>query len=118
MNAVKEKITPYKEKIKDGRVFAHSDSYNDAVTIEIITEELFRNIILATVCIFIVTLLLLTDILGSLMVLFCVIFTIVDVAGFMHFWGLTIDTVSALLLTVNINLACDSVSVEQAKLIF
>ena len=104
MNDVKDKVAPYKDKIvqgsSSGRVFAHSESYNDAVTIEIITNELFRNIILAIVCIFVITLLLLTDILGSLMVLFCVIFTVIDVAGFMHFWGLTIDTVSALLLTV------------------
>ena len=101
---MEDKVALHQDKIgksgNGGRVFAHSDSYNDAVTIEIITTELFRNIILAIVCIFIITLLLLTDILGSLMVLFCVIFTIVDVAGFMHFWGLTIDTVSALLLTV------------------
>ena len=104
MNEVEDKVAAHQDKIgqsgNGGRVFAHSDSYNDAVTIEIITTELLRNIILAIVCIFIITLLLLTDILGSLMVLFCVIFTIVDVAGFMHFWGLTIDTVSALLLTV------------------
>ena len=104
MNEVEDKVAAHQDKIgqsgNGGRVFAHSDSYNDAVTIEIITTELLRNIILAIVCIFVITLLLLTDILGSLMVLFCVIFTIVDVAGFMHFWGLTIDTVSALLLTV------------------
>ena len=45
-------------------------------------------------------LVLLTDVLASLMVLISVIMTLIDVAGFMHFWGLTVDTVSAVLLTV------------------
>ena len=83
-----------------GRMFAHSGLYSNYVTIEIITEELLRNIILATVCIFFVTLILLTDFVASLMVLISVVMTLIDVAGFMHFWGLTVDTVSAILLTV------------------
>jgi Niemann-Pick C1 protein len=83
-----------------GRIFAHSDLYTDYVTMEIITSELFRNILLATIAIFIVTIILLADLIGSLMVLLSVVLTLVDVGGFMHFWGLTIDTSSALLLTV------------------
>jgi Niemann-Pick C1 protein len=83
-----------------GRIFAHSAPYADCITMEIITTELYRNIILAIVAIFIGTIILLADLVGSLMVLLSVVFTVVDVGGFMHFWGLTIDTSSALLLTV------------------
>ena len=104
MNEVEDKVATHQDKIgqsgNGGRVFAHSDSYNDAVTIEIITTELLRNIILAIVCIFVITLLLLTDILGSLLVLICVLITLLDVAGFMYFWGLTIETITSLLITV------------------
>ena len=32
----------------------------------------------------------------------CVVLTLVNVAGFMHFWGLTIDTVSACYLIISI----------------
>jgi Niemann-Pick C1 protein len=83
-----------------GRIFAHSQQYSDYVTMEIITTELYRNIVLAIVAIFIVTIILLGDLVGSLMVLLTVVLTLVDVGGFIHFWALTLDTSSALLLTV------------------
>ena len=89
-----------KSEPNEGRLFAYSQQYDNYITIEVITAELLRNIILASVCIFCVTLVLLTDVLASLMVLISVIMTLIDVAGFMHFWGLTVDTVSAVLLTV------------------
>ena len=102
MNEVFDIVKKYESKIdpNEGKVFAYSKQYDNYITIEVITAELLRNIILASVCIFLVTLVLLTDILASLMVLISVIMTLIDVAGFMHFWGLTVDTVSAVLLTV------------------
>ena len=102
MNEVFDIVKKYESKIdpNKGRVFAYSGQYDNYITIEIITAELLRNIILASVCIFLVTLVLLTDVLASLMVLISVVMTLIDVAGFMHFWGLTVDTVSAVLLTV------------------
>jgi len=102
MNEVFDIVKKYESKIdpNKGRLFAYSQQYDNYITIEVITAELLRNIILASVCIFFVTLVLLTDILASLMVLISVIMTLIDVAGFMHFWGLTVDTVSAVLLTV------------------
>ena len=95
-------VDKHKDKIDPGhgRVFALSDQYSNYVTIDVITSELFRNIILAVVCIFIVTLLLLTDFLASLYVLLSIVITLIDVAGFMNLWGLQIDTITALLLTV------------------
>ena len=33
--------------------------------------------------------------LGSVYVLLCVVLTLVDLCGYMHFWGLTIDVVSS-----------------------
>ena len=104
MNELFDIVKKYESKIDldspNGKVFAYSGQYNNFITIEIIEAELLRNIILASVCIFLVTLVLLTDVLASLMVLISVILTLIDVAGFMHFWGLDIDTVSAVLLTV------------------
>ena len=55
-------------------------------------------------CIFITTLLLLADVIISVLVLICVVFSLVDVGGFMHFWGLTIDTVSCNNLIIAIGL--------------
>ncbi len=58
-------------------------------------------------CVGATTLLLLSDLLSSFLVLSSVVLTLVDVAGFMHFWGLTIDTVSACLLIIAIGLSVD-----------
>ena len=66
--------------------------------------ELYRNMALAIGCIFITTLFLLADVTASILVLICVVFSLVDVGGFMHFWGLTIDTVSCNNLIIAIGL--------------
>ena len=39
---------------------------------------------------------------GFFQVLICVVLTLVNVAGFMHFWGLTVDTVSCTNLIIAI----------------
>ena len=51
--------------------------------------ELYRNICLAFACIFVTTLLLLSDFLASVQVLLAVLFTLVNVGGCMYFWGTT-----------------------------
>ena len=61
----------------------------------------------ATICVFITTLFLLNSVITSLTVIFCVILSLVDVAGFMHFWGVTIDTVSCINLVIAIGLCVD-----------
>ena len=83
-----------------GRVFAYSADYSSVVTLDNLTEDVLRNTLLAVLCIFLVTLLLLSNLLASALVLGCVMLTILDTAGFMYWWGLTIDAVSSLLLTV------------------
>ena len=83
-----------------GKVFAYSADYSSVVTLDNLTEDVLRNTLLAVLCIFLVTLLLLSNLLASALVLGCVMLTILDTAGFMYWWGLTIDAVSSLLLTV------------------
>ena len=54
---------------------------------QIIMGELYRNICLAFACIFVTTLLMLSDFLASVQVLLTVLFTLVNVGGSMYFWG-------------------------------
>ena len=82
-------------------------TYSVWETDEIIAGELYRNIGLAMICVFVTTLILLADLRASLMVLFCVILALIDVGGFMHFWDLTIDTVSCNNLIIAIGLCID-----------
>ena len=74
---------------------------------QIITWELYRNMAGAMVCVLITTILLIANLQTCLMVLTCVVFTLVNVGGFMHFWGLTIDTVSCIDLVLAIGLCVD-----------
>ena len=44
---------------------------------------------------------------GSLLVMMCVLLTTLDVAGFMHWWGLTIDITSMNVLIISVGLCVD-----------
>ncbi|KAJ8305670.1 hypothetical protein KUTeg_016215 [Tegillarca granosa] len=73
----------------------------------VIQEELYRNLGIASASVFVVTLILIANVWTSLMVFSCVVATSVNVCGFMQFWGLTIDTVTSNLLILAIGLTVD-----------
>ncbi|KAK2157172.1 hypothetical protein LSH36_196g03007 [Paralvinella palmiformis] len=74
---------------------------------KVIKKELFRNLGLAFICIFLMTLILLDNFVACLLVCLCVIMSLIDVGGCMQFWGLTIDEVTAINLIVAIGLTVD-----------
>ena len=74
-----------------GRVFPISYFYPAWETDEIIANELYRNIGLAIICVSVTTLLLLRNLITSGLVILCVLLSLVDVAGFMHFCILVHD---------------------------
>ena len=75
---------------------------------QIISEELYRNVALAFLCIMVTTLALLSNVIGCVEVLLSVVLTMLNVSGMMHFWGLTIETVSCTNLIICIGLCVDS----------
>ena len=90
-----------------GHIFPLSEGYTLSETDEIIAVEMYRNIGLAILCVFAITLVLLTNLFASILVLLCVFLSLVNVGGFMHFWGLTIDTVTCTNLVIAIGLCVD-----------
>ena len=72
-----------------------------------ITRELIRNLCIALACVFLTTLILLADILGSVYVLVTVALSLVDLCGFMAAWDITIDVVSACNIIIAIGLCVD-----------
>merc|ERR1719403_75274 len=58
-------------------------------------------------CVAVITLLLLANISICLMVLVCVVLTLVDLVGFLHFWGITIDTLSCVNIVLVVGLCID-----------
>ena len=90
-----------------GNCFPYAMQYLTYETNKILQQELYRNLMLAGVCVFLVTLLLIANLQTSVVVFTCVIFTLIDVAGTLYFWGVTVDTASSILLTLSVGLAVD-----------
>ena len=81
--------------------------YSNWETDEVITRELFRNLGIALACVFLTTLILLADLLGSVLVLITVALSLVDLCGFMHAWNISIDVVSSVNIIIAIGLCVD-----------
>ncbi len=110
MNEMYDFVEGYESKFDGGdssQVFPMSDRYFDYITMEIITTELVRNILLALACVFLATLFLIADILASIIVVVSVFLALIDLGGFMYFWGLSIDTIVSILVTIALGLSVD-----------
>merc|ERR1719468_916950 len=88
-------------------VFPMTQEYANWETELVIRKELFRNVGLSLACVFVTMLILLADLWGSILVMICVLMTLIDVMGYMHFWGLTIDVVSSIIVIISIGLCVD-----------
>ena len=81
--------------------------YSNWETDKVIGNELYQNIALSLFVIFLTILAFLGSLRGACIVIFCVAATIIEVAGFMHFWGLTVDVISCNTLVISIGLCVD-----------
>ncbi|CAG0886016.1 unnamed protein product [Cyprideis torosa] len=107
MNRVKDLVRHSGIHSGDGFSTAWARAYVNWETDEVIQHELYQSLGMAMACVFTISLLLIANMTVSVVVLICVVMTLVDVAGLMHFWGLTIDTVSSLTLILAIGLSVD-----------
>ena len=83
-------------------VFPMALRYSNWETDKVIGLELYQNMITSMLAIFFTILVFLGSLRASFIVIFCVATTIVEVAGFMHFWDLTIDVISCNTLVISI----------------
>ncbi|XP_078695306.1 patched domain-containing protein 3-like [Branchiostoma floridae x Branchiostoma belcheri] len=88
-------------------VFPYASQFRRYETNKIIQQEVYRNIGLAMLAVMVVTLLLVADLLMSLYITLCVVLTLVDLGGLMHFWGLTIELSTMVILVLAVGLAVD-----------
>nr|SVE86951.1 EOG090X0BEK [Daphnia similis] len=121
----REEHIPAMRRIKDiaedfsqqfgSQVFASARIFSSWETDEVIMEELYRNLAIAMVCVFITTFILIANLFACVLVLLCVVLTLVCVNGTMHFWGLTIDTVSCinLVLAIGLEVICHYTTLNQ-----
>lgn len=90
-----------------GEVRVWARAYATWETNKVIKRELFRNLGVATAVVAMTTLVLLASVSASCMVVLCVVFTLVDMAALIHWWGLTIDIVSCIDLVLAVGLCVD-----------
>ena len=110
MNEMYDLVDGYKKKFDGGSgsdVFPMSYDYFNYITMEILTTELVRNILLALVCVFLATLFLIANLFASIIVVVSVLLALIDLGGFMFFWGLNIDTIVSILVTIALGLSVD-----------
>ena len=83
-----------------------------------IASELMRNLNLAVAYVFAITLILLSDFSAAFLVLVFVLFSLVDVIGFLHFWGMTIEVLSCSNIVMSVGLCVDySANIAHAFLV-
>ena len=100
-------VTDIIKSVNSSYFFSHSKVYSAWETDEIIGHELLRNLLLSLLSVAIITLLLLGNVFVCIIVLVMVIVTLVDIVGFLHFWGITIDILSAVNIVLAIGLCVD-----------
>jgi len=82
-----------------------------------IGTEAMRNIGFAMLMVFIVILVLLVHPLGAAITFGNICLVVVEIIGFLHFWGLTIDNVSVIFIVISLGLSVDySVHITHAFL--
>lgn len=81
-----------------GKVFA--SWYTD----EIIDSEIYRNILLALLGVFICTAILIVNLQVCIYIFLCVLLSLISIGGFMEFWGLTLDIVTSIGLQLSVGL--------------
>lgn len=91
----------------DGLTIVWSKMFASWVTDKVIAQEVTRNILLALVCVMGMTTLLIAEPQTCFWILLCVLLTLLDVCGFMFYWGLTIDIVSCIGLELAVGLSVD-----------
>lgn len=91
----------------DPSPFPFTEQYLNYEQYKTIEEEAQRNIGLAFLAIVIITMLLIPHPCVASLVFLSVVFTIVEVVGFMYHWGLKVDGVTVVMLIVALGLAID-----------
>ncbi|KOC67294.1 Patched domain-containing protein 3 [Habropoda laboriosa] len=91
----------------DGFVTVWSEVFSLWVTDKLIAQEVQRNVLLALFCVMGMTGLLIAELQTCFWIFLCVLLTLLNVCGFMYFWGLTIDIASCIGLELGIGLCVD-----------
>ncbi|XP_076658012.1 patched domain-containing protein 3 [Halictus rubicundus] len=105
--AMDQSVRMTREAGIDGFVTVWSEVFSLWTTDKLISQEVQRNVLLALVCVMGMTGLLIAELQTCFWIFLCVLLTLLNVCGFMYFWGLTIDIASCIGLELGIGLSVD-----------
>ena len=83
-----------------GRSFIHTKLYPIYFVIDVLKEEVFRNVILAMVAVFVCTELVLGNLVGCLIVTVTIFICLLSVCGYLYLIGLNLEPSSAMFITI------------------
>ena len=91
----------------DGKVFAYSSAWLNYEQYKAIEVEAIRNISSTMAVMVVIIALLIVTPSAVLVVCFCLCLIIINIIGYMHFWNLTFDSVTIIMLVIALGLAVD-----------
>lgn len=110
----REEFIPARDAIEDivrsanfsnnDQVFVWGKIFGNWFTDEIIDSEIYRNILLALIGVFICTAVMIVNVQVCFLIFLCVLLSLVAVGGFMQIWGLTLDIVTSIGLQLSVGL--------------
>ena len=83
-----------------GTVFIYTQAYPIFFIINVLKSEVFRNVVLATVAVFICTELVLCNLLGCLIVSLNIFVGLLTICGYIFLIGMDLDPISAMFITI------------------
>lgn len=109
----REQFTPARSAIENivktadfssDEVFVWGKIFGNWFTDEIIDSEIYRNIMLALIGVFLCTAVMIVNAQVCLYIFSCVLLSLISVGGFMQVWGLSLDIVTSIGLQLSVGL--------------
>lgn len=87
--------------------FAYGSNYVQVEQYKAIGREAITNIGLALLMVLVIVVILLVNPLASIITFLCVALVVIELVGFMHFWGASVDNVVVIFLVISLGLSVD-----------
>ena len=83
-----------------GKAFIHANRYPILFVLDVLKTEVFRNVILAMVAVFVCTELVLCNLIGCLIVSINIFIGLVSVCGYLYLLGMDLEITTAMFITI------------------
>ncbi|GAB1610709.1 hypothetical protein Ahia01_001357300, partial [Argonauta hians] len=95
------------EKYFPDSCIVYTENYMQWKMNHVLEKEIKRNICLAFLSVFLITVIMIMNLITSLMVAISIILSLVAICGFLKVWGLYLDTTSCVIITIAVGLVVD-----------